>query len=144
LSPEFEIPMTPEEWDDSGSNFPIAGEETVAEFGMPQFATKSIKFPFVITEGHLAANKDEKFLSRCYLIASFKKFSLDPILAALGVPMYTNQSGKMAFDQSKVPGKKAIVVWIGELDNRPAAEGGTGKSYVHARGVKAIGAESPI
>ena len=127
----FELPMTPEEYEKSGSKFAQEGAH-LSEMGMPVWDTpgKSIAFPFAIIEEGEDAGKESKISAGISKDAIWK---LKEILKSVDVEV-AFPGGKPSFDGMACVGKKFLSLWTKHLDKRPAEEGGKGGSYTKATG----------
>jgi hypothetical protein len=131
----FVIEATQEEFEASASKFPDKTGMILSEMGMPQWkqAGKSLDFPFTIIEEGPDKGKEG------HIYTSLQKFSLEPVLNAVGVPITTTADGKPKFDHMAVVGKQFLSYWIRKKDTRTAEEGGTGKITPYCNGAYPVG-----
>lgn len=122
MSP-IQLPVNAEEYEKSGG---MRTGLIKAETGIPEVRGKGIWFPFVVTEEDWPEDRRESGLA-----ASYRKFSLQPKLDALSVPLET-VDGKLSFNDETCAGKPVLVLYKMEKDSRTAEEGGTGRSFPKA------------
>jgi hypothetical protein len=134
--PKEYLPIDEKTWETTGSKFISAAGEYVSKFQMPKWkaANKSYEFPFVITDPREEGKADSGF-------ASMNRFALEPYFKAAGVAI-TFENGKLAFDKVDFVNKTFIAVYTDQKDERPASEGGTGKTFVKLFAVKPINSDS--
>jgi len=131
----FVIDTTPEEWEASDSKYPSRTGLLLSEAQMPDWKTPgvSLDFPFTIIESGPDEGKEG------HIYTSLKKFSLQPVLNAMGVKLEFTPDGKPKFNHLEVPGKQFLSHWVMKKDERSAAEGGTGKTFPYCAGAYPIG-----
>lgn len=130
---DFILDVSPEDYEKS-TGMSVGLKK--AEMGLPAWKNPgvSIEFPYIITEEDWP---DEKRDASLY--SSLKKFALQPILDAVGVPLNKTTDGKIAFDKNACVGKQFLLLFQMVRDTRTPEEGGTGKSYPKAVSAHPVG-----
>lgn len=134
--PKEYLPIDEKQWQESGSKFVTNAGKYVAKMQMPKWksAGKSYEFPFVITDPREAGKEGVGY-------AAMQRFSLEPYFKACGVA-YEFENGKLAFDKADFVNKAFLAVYTEQADERPASEGGTGKTFVKFLTVEPIKSDS--
>ena len=139
----MEIPgVSKEDMDAAGSKFVSLPGLYKAEFGLPYWKTpgKSFGFPFTISDG-ADEGKESELFAGATVSAVWK---VKEILKALEVDYQViKATGNVAFDPTEVAGKEGRVLFEIQKDERPEAEGGTGKSYAKPTTVYPLSAGAP-
>jgi hypothetical protein len=130
--------MDEDTWDSAQSKFADPGTH-LSEFGFPDWDTqgKSIKFPFTIIAGNNKGVEGKISTGISKESAGIMK----RYLTGLGIiPTFPITLAKL---QEWVPGKKAMTLWVRQVDTRSPEQGGKGSSYCKATDILPIGTEPP-
>jgi hypothetical protein len=123
--PKEFLPIDEKTWETTGSKYISKPGNYLAQMQMPKWKTagKSYEFPFIITQEGVDKGKSDSSYP------SMNRFALEPFFAACGVK-FEFDNGRLAFEKTDFVNKPFIAVYTDQPDNRPASEGGTGKSFV--------------